>query len=289
MNCYRTHDRGPRLALFLSGLFLILLAPLWLWGQTNGAAVPEGHGLPAAAPAAASKIAMLLALGVPLLLAALKAAVPRLPGWSLPILAPVFGALGDYLLQKAGVSNLGPEWGAVLGAAGVGVRELKDQVHQRIGGVGGTAVMLFLLGAMGFVVGCVDLPTSVFRFEQTTGKLADNNMRGYAVWWKSQTNHADAATLKDLLQEREQVMSASRELEASLHTLENWRVVYTTNTAMAKAPLQAAWDATISQSSNIVWLIGELRNRPRFSVTPIQVPVYVLVATNQVPGATTNH
>jgi hypothetical protein len=49
---------------------------------------------------------------------------------ALPIVAPVLGALADIALHYAGVSTLGPTFGALLGSAGVGLREIQDQIKQ---------------------------------------------------------------------------------------------------------------------------------------------------------------
>jgi hypothetical protein len=51
---------------------------------------------------------------------------------ALPIIAPVLGAVADIALHYAGVSTLGPLWGMVLGSAGVGLRELQDQLKQTV-------------------------------------------------------------------------------------------------------------------------------------------------------------
>jgi hypothetical protein len=59
--------------------------------------------------------------------------VPSIPAWLLPILAPLLGAGADIVLHYAGVVTLGATWGALLGSAGVGLREIQDQVKQRLG------------------------------------------------------------------------------------------------------------------------------------------------------------
>ena len=88
----------------------------------------------AAKPAAAagfewSKLfSMLIPLVVPLAIFGLKSIWDKIPKALLPILGPVLGAIADMLLQYSGASTFGPQWGAVLGAAGVGLREIYDQV-----------------------------------------------------------------------------------------------------------------------------------------------------------------
>ncbi len=74
----------------------------------------------------------LIPLVVPLILAALKLVIPKLPGWLLPILAPILGAAADIAMHYGGLATAGPGWGALLGSAGVGLRELQDQIRQSL-------------------------------------------------------------------------------------------------------------------------------------------------------------
>lgn len=72
---------------------------------------------------------------VPLLLAAAKKLIPKLPKASLPVAAPLLGALVDVGTHYAtGTSN--PLLGALAGSAGVGLRELVDQL-KKAGGASG--------------------------------------------------------------------------------------------------------------------------------------------------------
>jgi hypothetical protein len=69
---------------------------------------------------------------VPLAIAVLKVLLPRLPKVWLPILAPILGAAADIALHQAGLAH-GPAWlGPTLGAAGVGLREVADQVRKSL-------------------------------------------------------------------------------------------------------------------------------------------------------------
>lgn len=65
---------------------------------------------------------------VPFLIAALKSWIPSLPKKALPLLCPLLGIVADYALALAGGSALGPSWGAALGMAGNGLREIYDQL-----------------------------------------------------------------------------------------------------------------------------------------------------------------
>ena len=72
-------------------------------------------------------VPLLIPLIVPMLLMFLKQAWASVPKNWLPILAPILGAVADMLSGWAGLGSFGPQWGAVLGAAGVGLREVYDQ------------------------------------------------------------------------------------------------------------------------------------------------------------------
>src|SRR5881398_3050631 len=69
--------------------------------------------------------ALLIPVLVPFLIAGIKALIPKLPTWILPILAPILGALSAAV---SGVAD--PGTGAVLGLAGIGVREVADQTRK---------------------------------------------------------------------------------------------------------------------------------------------------------------
>lgn len=66
---------------------------------------------------------------VPMLLAGLKSLAPRVPRPWIPVLAPLLGALLDIGTYFAtGISN--PAIAALAGSAGVGIRELVDQLRK---------------------------------------------------------------------------------------------------------------------------------------------------------------
>jgi hypothetical protein len=70
----------------------------------------------------------LIIVVVPLVLYGIKQAWQKIPKQLLPVLAPILGALADVLLQWSGVNTFGAQWGAAMGMAGVGLREMFDQV-----------------------------------------------------------------------------------------------------------------------------------------------------------------
>lgn len=73
-------------------------------------------------------VALLTPIIVPVILVVFKKAQPSLPSWLIPLLAPVLGVAIEYVnslfTQHANNFLLA----ALLGLAGVGLREIKDQV-----------------------------------------------------------------------------------------------------------------------------------------------------------------
>lgn len=65
---------------------------------------------------------------IPLLLALTKTILPKLPPSWLPIIAPILGALGDAIASLVSGNTMNPALGAILGSAGVGLREIIDQI-----------------------------------------------------------------------------------------------------------------------------------------------------------------
>lgn len=74
----------------------------------------------------------LIPLIVPILVATAKYFVDKLPGWTLPILASCLGALLNYVSGLVGGPSTTLLNGAILGAAGCGLREIVDQVKGKI-------------------------------------------------------------------------------------------------------------------------------------------------------------
>ena len=79
-----------------------------------------------------SYIALLPTFLTPVLIAGVRQLVPKIPGWLLPILAPLLGAGLDILNYYATGNHVGLVAGAVLGSAGVGLREAVDQAKKRL-------------------------------------------------------------------------------------------------------------------------------------------------------------
>lgn len=120
----------------LFALFVLLGVSAIAQTVTNAPPSTPGSG---SASAFLNQLTLLIPVIVPMVIALLKTEIPKLPSWTLPILAPILGAISDYLMQKVGIQGHGPIVGALMGSAGVGLRELKDQIQQKVSGVDPTA------------------------------------------------------------------------------------------------------------------------------------------------------
>lgn len=67
---------------------------------------------------------------VPLVIYFAKVIVPKIPKWLIPILAPILGGVAEAVLAYASGGTPNPALGAVLGAAGTGLREVVDQIKK---------------------------------------------------------------------------------------------------------------------------------------------------------------
>ena len=118
--------RSAWLILATALVSLFLLAP-----HIHAADTPvAGLAAPASVAGITSEniIAWLTPILVPLIIAGMKYLAPKIPGWLLPILAPVLGIAIDALGSLA-TGQAGNVWmAALLGLAGVGLREAKDQL-----------------------------------------------------------------------------------------------------------------------------------------------------------------
>lgn len=82
----------------------------------------------AAATAAAGWVALFTPVITPLIIAGIKKITPKIPSWTLPIIAPVLGMMIDYINAFATGHSTNTLVAAALGLAGVGVREVVDQL-----------------------------------------------------------------------------------------------------------------------------------------------------------------
>lgn len=74
-------------------------------------------------------IALLTPVVGPLLTAGVKKVLPKIPTWLIPVLATALGAGFNLLTNYATSHQISNVWAAAaLGLAGIGVREIKDQL-----------------------------------------------------------------------------------------------------------------------------------------------------------------
>lgn len=106
------------------GLAIILCGLSVAFGQDTTPPVPT--------PPASTLLLTIIPLLVPIVVAIGKSLLPKVPTWVLPILAPALGALIDYLGSLATGAAASPVIAAALGSAGVGLREIVDQIKQRL-------------------------------------------------------------------------------------------------------------------------------------------------------------
>lgn len=93
--------------------------------------------------------------------------------------------------------------------------------------------------------GCTNFSTNTWRTEQTAVNAAYFAYTGYTNWVALHQVDTNVAN---------QVKLARLSFAGSISVVEAWRQSYETNSAM-KPQLQAALDAALAQSSNVVWLV----------------------------------
>lgn len=79
-------------------------------------------------------VQLLIPVLAPLLIAGGKLLIPRIPRWLLPILAPLLGGALDALAAYATGGTANPVLALALGSAGVGLREIVDQLKRTAAG-----------------------------------------------------------------------------------------------------------------------------------------------------------
>jgi hypothetical protein len=75
-------------------------------------------------------VQMAIPLLVPILVLIVKAILPKLPKAAPLLLAPILGAALDILTYYIGLGGWSPLTGALLGALGVFIREVVDQLKK---------------------------------------------------------------------------------------------------------------------------------------------------------------
>lgn len=133
----------PRLLAIAIGLCVILFAaafaaPVSASLPLIAQASPLDHAGPVAIalPPASNPWLALIPFAVPLIVSQLKAAVPRLGKHWLPVIAASLGLALALLDHYTGALGGNPQAIAFLGLAGTGVREVYDQLQQRVAASG---------------------------------------------------------------------------------------------------------------------------------------------------------
>lgn len=102
---------------------------------TNAPVNSTAGGAPAAPTDLAATWNLLIVALVPLVVAGIKKVLPKIPKALLPVGATLLGVLANFLAAKAGLlSNNSWQLGALCGAAGVGLREILDQIKSLFSG-----------------------------------------------------------------------------------------------------------------------------------------------------------
>jgi len=104
-----------------------------------------------------------------------------------------------------------------------------------------------ILAIVALIVGCSSFSTNCFRTEQAAVSLAYGSYLGY-------TQALASGTLKLTPDQSNAVKKARLDFAATVGTVEALRVQYATNSTV-KAPLEAALQTMLDQSSNVTWLI----------------------------------
>jgi hypothetical protein len=173
----------PRLVAILGGLLVLIAGAGWALAA-DPASPSTGGAVQISGSASLSGVQVVIPLLVPLAIAFLKLILPRVPSAWIPVLAPILGMLADLAAAKAtgGVSS--PMIGAVLGSAGVGLREVVDQLRKSTSNIEHRTsnVQVGILAAcLGLgLTGCANLSsrTTVIRPD---GSREETKMWGYAI------------------------------------------------------------------------------------------------------------
>lgn len=76
-------------------------------------------------------IALAVPVLSPLITAAMKWLIPKLPSWSIPMICTGLGTLSAYIAQWSAGVDLSVGVAIGLGLAGIGVREILDQLKPK--------------------------------------------------------------------------------------------------------------------------------------------------------------
>lgn len=176
----------------LRSLFLVavlgclpVLFAFTVYGQTND--VP---GTPAVTtPAAVSIFEAFIPFLTPIVIAMVKLLLPRIPKPIIPWIAPLLGAAASWIANLSGFTQGNVLLGAVLGAAGVGVREAVDQLRKQWTASTNNATNWLLLLAPLVLLGCRSLdPNGIYAGDkilytaERTTRGAYDTLNAFVSW-----------------------------------------------------------------------------------------------------------
>lgn len=178
--------------LFVAIALAIFSAAAWAQGVTNAADAVTNVVAPAGAggtgdglvPGVPKGLEYFIPFLVPMCVAYVKKILPGLSPRLLPFAAVAIGSASDMLLNSIGlVQHSNPALAAILGAAGIGIREVHDQTFRAAGPAGpagpaesaGTAPdvaktlgLALLAGVVLLATGCAHLDISSARYDPET-------------------------------------------------------------------------------------------------------------------------
>lgn len=159
---------------FVPGSFTGLLAVIGFLFTLSVTAATGTQTDPA--PTSLSGWQTIIPILVPILVAALRLLLPKIPVNLLPVIAPIIGSLADYALSLASGSVANPVLGAILGAAGVGLREVFDQNKP------GKAAGGFMLCMLLITPGCYTLdPAGPYKGDKVLFNADQTLLTSYQV------------------------------------------------------------------------------------------------------------
>lgn len=135
------------------GVLLSISAGAGLALAADPASPSSGGAVQISGSASLSGVQVVIPVLVPLAIAFLKLILPRVPSAWIPVLAPILGMLADLAAAKATGGTGNVVLGAVLGSAGVGLREVVDQLRKARSMEQGAGKALILVGVMGLALG----------------------------------------------------------------------------------------------------------------------------------------
>jgi len=228
--------------MLLALLALVLTVPCLLAADAVDATPIETAG-----QLANSLLLLGTAVLVPVLVRVAKYTVPKIPDWSLPIVAASLAAVVNFLSGLAGGPNVNPLLASLIGFAGVGLREFQDQVRGRITDgakpviPGVPALIAFVLAGSMLFSGCAWLKANKGKIEGKAKGVA------YVV---------SAAILKDNPESRADFIQASADLKFVADT-----AVVDVTTVMAiinRLPALARGDTVIYVNGALIFFGDEL-------------------------------